>query len=90
MKTVAELEAEIDEWIPELEVVELTQEEFDALDEYSTTIPTGKRIGKQWKRQLYYGKYSGQWVRCEYVEDEVDPENYVGMKWHRIQFKEES
>lgn len=86
MKTKEELAAEIDEWIPTLETVELTQEEFDALPEYSTTIPTGKTIGKQWKRQLYYGKYLAEWVRCEYVED-PDPE-YVGMLWHKIVVKE--
>lgn len=86
-KSNEELAAEIDEWIPELDVVELTQEEFDALPEYSTTIPTGKTIGKQWKRQLYYGQYREQWVRCEYVPDEEDPENYVGMLWHLIRVK---
>lgn len=84
MKTSEELAAEIDAWVPELEVVELTQAEFDALLEYSTTIPTGKTIGKQWKRQLYYGKYRLEWLRCEYVPDKEDPDNYVGMEWKKI------
>lgn len=88
MKTNEELAADIDRWIPELENIELTQEEFDALPEYSTTIPTGKSIGKQWRRQLYFGKYRGGWVRAEYVED-PDPE-YVGIVWHYIVIKEKS
>lgn len=87
MKTVEQLAQEIDEWIPELEVAELTQAEFEALLEYSTTIPTGKTIGKQWKRQLYYGKHRGEWVRAEYVPDAEDPENYVGIQWHKIEIK---
>lgn len=87
MKSKEELGAEIDAWLADVEEVELTQAEFDALLEYSTTIPTGKRIGKQWKRQIYFGKHRLSWVRAEYVEDAEDPENYVGIIWHRIKIQ---
>lgn len=32
--------------------VKLTRREFDGLLEYSATLPTGKTIGKRWKRDL--------------------------------------
>lgn len=83
-KTAEELGKEIDEWVKDLEWVTLTQGQFESLLEYSTTIPTGKTIGKQWRRQLYYGEHRGEWVRCEYVPDKEDPEQYVGMEWKRI------
>lgn len=88
MKTAEQLAEEIDGWIPQLEEVTLSDEEFDALLEYSTTIPTGVTVGKQWKRQLYYGKYRSEWVRAEYVPDKEDPENYVGIDWVKIKKKE--
>lgn len=31
----------------------LTEEELDALPEYSSSIPTGTTIGKRWKRRTY-------------------------------------
>lgn len=70
--------AERAEWQNGLAVVELTQAEVDALLEYSTTLPTGKTIGKQWKRRLYEGPKRGRWVLCEYVED-PNPA-YVGIR----------
>lgn len=64
-------------WTGDLERVELTKQEFEALLEYSTSLPTGKTIGKRWRRYLFSGPCAGQWVMCEYVED-PDPE-FVGV-----------
>lgn len=75
--------AERDTWQNGLEVVEMPQFEVDALLEYSTTLPTGKTIGKRWKRRLFVGPKAGSWVLCEYVED-PDPE-YVGIASRLIQ-----
>lgn len=65
-------------WQNELEVIEMPQAEVDALLDYSFTLPTGKTIGKRWKRRLFGGPKSGAWVLCEYVED-PDPA-YVGIR----------
>lgn len=32
--------------------VRLTRREFEALSEYSSTVPTGTTLGKRWKRNL--------------------------------------
>lgn len=74
--------AERDLWQNSLEPVAMTQAEVDALLEYSTTLPTGKTLGKRWKRQLYVGPKRGVWVLGEYVED-PDPA-YVGIRWREI------
>lgn len=73
---------ERDAWQNSLPVIEMTQSEVDALLEYSTTLPTGKTIGKRWKRRLYVGSKAGSWVLCEYIED-PDP-TYVGIASHLI------
>lgn len=39
----------------------LTQSEFDALAEYSTSTPTGVYPGKAWKSQGYDGKWWLRW-----------------------------
>lgn len=69
--------AERDAWQNGLEVVTMTQVEVDLLLEYSTSLPTGKTIGKRWKRHLGMGPKAGRWVLCEYVPD-PDPA-YVGI-----------
>lgn len=54
--------------------VQLTQAEFDALPEYSCTLPTGAVTGKQWKcdlsfRDPYWWKTPPTrkgWIRGEY------------------------
>jgi len=62
--------------------VSLTQAQVDDLLEYSLSIPTGKFIGKQWKRRCD----DGGWARGEYVEHS-DP-NLVGIEWRQIQIVE--
>lgn len=45
--------------------VELSAQEFDALEEYSLSVPTGTTLGKRWKRRLYL---QGQWIMGEYTQ----------------------
>lgn len=41
----------------------MTGVEFDALGEYSGTLPTGTTPGKQWKRRIYKDrKPTGRWL----------------------------
>lgn len=65
-----------------IEVVELTQAEFDELPEYSCSLPTGTTIGKEWKRGEPYRAPRERWYRGMYVESER--EGYVKVKWQRI------
>lgn len=56
----------------------MSRADFNALLEYSTSLPTGTTIGKKWKRQCPHGT----WVTGEYVPD---PEpKMVGIKWRRV------
>lgn len=87
MKTKAELERETDEFVRKLERVELKLWEFNALLEYSTTIPTGKTPGKSWKKQVYFGKHRGSWLRGTYVDNDPDP-MFLGIKWELITFSD--
>ncbi|MFJ9313782.1 hypothetical protein ACIRN4_06275 [Pimelobacter simplex] len=74
--------AERDAWQNGLPVVDMSQQELDALLDYSTSLPTGKTIGKRWKRRLFAGPKAGAWVLGEYVED-PNPE-LVAIVWHEI------
>lgn len=49
--------------------IELTQRELDNLPEYSTSIPTGVRWGKRWKRNQNFGVRGAPklWVLGEYL-----------------------
>lgn len=54
----------------------LTRAEFDGLLEYSTTLPTGQRIGKRWKARRV-----GGWLIGEYTPDPKGQPGYVGIRW---------
>lgn len=76
--------------LPKEAIVSLTIIEFDALLEYSTTLPTGTTLGKKWKCRRPYrddGK-PPNWYLGEYVED-PDPEfrakGCVGIVWKKIE-----
>lgn len=56
----------------------LSRQAFDLLLEYSLTLPTGKYLGKVWKRK----KSEDEWVLGEYVAD-PDPK-MVGIVWREI------
>jgi hypothetical protein len=63
----------------------LTQSEFDALLDYSYSIPSGTTIGKKWKRRWPYRDDEGPpffWYTGEYIRD---PEpGMIGIKWRRV------
>lgn len=65
------------------DVARLTQQEFDALHDYSASLPTGTTIGKQWKRRNDYYDASKGWQLGEYVEH-PDP-NLGGIRWRDIE-----
>lgn len=66
-----------------LPVLEVTEGYMNSLPEYSLTLPTGKIVGKRWKKNLNCGKSRNlkkmgggyesvevkpEWVICEYTE----------------------
>lgn len=67
---------------PNMERVTLTPDEFNALLDYSCSLPTGTTIGKTWKRRVDYHDPSQGWLLGEYVES--DKPDMVGIKWKRI------
>lgn len=67
----------------ETDVVRLTQAEFNALLDYSASLPTGTTIGKQWKRRNDYYDESKGWRLGEYVEH-PNPD-LVGIRWRDIE-----
>lgn len=65
-----------------LEEDPMTQQEFDALYEYSCSLPTGTTVGKKWKRNMnWHTGQSADWVTCEYVPD-PDPK-MIGIKYRK-------
>jgi hypothetical protein len=55
----------------------ISTREFDALPNYSASLPTGQTIGKQWKRFTDEG-----WFLGEYVES-LKP-GCIGIEWDRL------
>jgi hypothetical protein len=69
----------------------LTPAEFDALPEYSCSLPTGTIVGKRWKRDNNWGGLRGHdpsrgedWYMGEYFMDETIPEGEIGIRWSKI------
>lgn len=68
----------------------MTQREFDALGEYSMSIPTGTTIGKRWRRNVSAPCNSQHpedqrppdWRVGEYYE--IGDPNNVGIRWYRV------
>jgi len=59
----------------------MTQREFDRMNEYSTSMPTGVVEGKRWKR-----KEESRWYMGEYhsLEDIGDNRIKYKIRWRRI------
>lgn len=69
-----------------LDADSLTQREFDALLEYSSTIPSDVEIGKKWKRREPYRDDQGPpffWLTGEYVPDPAGAPKMAAIKWRR-------
>jgi len=81
-------------------VVQLTRREFDRMPEYSQTLPTGKTIGKRWRRNAYDLRrlpvevcglrfvfpHPPVWILGEYVPPRPDtPPDCVAIEWSRIE-----
>ena len=68
-----------------LPVISLTADEMQRLPEYSATIPTGKTIGKRWRRRMtersaWDRNGCGKtlwWVVCEYAHLSAEDQ----LKW---------
>jgi hypothetical protein len=62
---------------PALKALHLTRAEFDALDEYSATLPTGTTPGKRWKR--HDGAYDRAFIvaggKPKWMIGEFDPDD---------------
>ena len=72
-------------------VVRLTQAALDKLPEYSTSLPTGVRIGKQFKaKRAYRSATDFQWWRGTYgAPDGQCPEGTLPIWWDRIEVAED-
>jgi hypothetical protein len=57
--------------------------ELESMGEYSSTLPTGQTIWKQWRCRAL-DEPSG-WVVGQYVPS-LDPK-YVGIRWYRVVLK---
>lgn len=62
--------------------VTLTRKEFEALPDYSCSLPTGTTIGKQWKKRKNYYDESKGWVRGTYSK-QLEPD-LVAITWENI------
>ena len=70
------------------EVDVLSKQQFDALLEYSSTLPSETAIGKKWKRrvQFYTGpRITATWYTGEYVPS-TEP-GMTGIKWRRVEIR---
>ena len=70
-------------------VLPLTQGEFDALLEYSASLPTGVIIGKRWKRYVRRLKEDPaqvadllNWRIGKYTRESVDYPGEVDITWY--------
>lgn len=83
-----------------MENILLTNKEFDDLLEYSTSVPTGTKIGKKWKRHIFvfenkHGiKFNAGYLPSDvkYVEDywlmgeyvKSNLKDHVDIVWKKI------
>jgi hypothetical protein len=70
----------------DLPEIELSQEEFDRLPEYSMSVPTANRPSditernRRWKRDIG----GGQWAIGEYSVDEQPDGRWLVTRWYRV------
>lgn len=65
----------------------MTPDVFEALDDYSCTLPSGAIINKRWRARhpyVYQTDGSNEWWLGEYAEHQADQENLVSIIWRKI------
>ena len=74
---------------PALNGLHLTREEFDALPEYSATLPTGTTPGKRWKRhdgafdrEFIAGGRKPKWMIGEYDPHDDGKGPTIKINWY--------
>ncbi len=77
-----------------METKTITQKEFDGLDEYSCSVPTGTTLGKKWKCKRDYHDASKGWFIGEYGKPFDDPRGKrfcqkVPISWAIIEIREQ-
>ena len=60
--------------------------DFDAMAEYSCSLPTGPKIGKRWKccHPFFDDGQPKTWWLGEAVPDSEGRADWIGVKWRRI------
>ena len=65
--------------------LEISRADLSALGEYSCSIPTGKTLGKRWRRQLYWGtempEPEREWKMAEYLDCACCGPREVAIAW---------
>lgn len=89
-QVTAENGKNVDKWVDSLPVMKMTQQQFRALNEYSSTIPTGTTPGKMWKRlhrayDTFFIHAGGkpQWVIGQYDPDCPKDSKTIDIHWYR-------
>lgn len=67
-------------WVDEPAI--FTQRDFNDLSEYSTSLPTGTTVGKQWKRDNNHHRTNHDWNLCTYVD--IGSEDRIGIRWQKL------
>lgn len=66
----------------------MTRVEFDKLDEYSTSVPTGAPVGRIWKCRRPWRAHPdipATWWLGEYWDDgQIEATQSVPIRWRRI------
>lgn len=66
----------------------MTKAEFDRLDTYSSSVPTGAPVGKIWKARAPWKEIPGNpfaWWLGEYWDDgRIEETKSVPIRWRRI------
>lgn len=67
-----------------MKTIALSKQEFDALPEYSCTLPTGTTVGKRWKLGWPYHEPRTRWFLGEYAKSDLP--GMVDIVWREIVF----
>lgn len=74
--------------VENLPVERMSKAAFDSLPEYNTTLPTGTRVGKTWKRRVPSSGEIHTWMIGEYVKSAKV--GFVDIDWRWIEVEEKT